>query len=856
MNIREYLTKLNPEQVQAVQHEGSPLLILAGAGSGKTSVITAKIAYLIAEKGIRPSQILAVTFTKKAASEMMERAIRLEPLASKAQIRTFHSFGSWFLRFHAAEVGISSNFTVYDDSDMVTLVSKAVPSLQKKNAAHYAHLISLAKDYCLAWDSPELAELDSDPDFPEIYRQYENRLRETGNVDFGDLIMLPVILLQENESLRAYMHSRFRVIMVDEYQDSNVAQFKLLQALAGEDTYVCVVGDDDQSIYRFRGAEVQNILTFQDHFPGTQIIKLVRNYRSVAPILSNADSVVSNNKGRLGKNLVSVRGEGGKPQLFFFANQDEESAFCSDMIREAHKKGCPYSDWAILYRTNAQSLNFETEFMHKKIPYSVVGSLKFYEREEVKDALAVISFLVNPRDELSFRRIVNKPPRGVGDVTQDKIIAKAAENRADVENLVPKLGLVEACLDLLPSLPKKARASLKEFLDTVSELSAMLGDEEPDFGSFEDDSDTTPDARVDKPGGAETAEVSDGKVDSASVAEVSDAVSMRAVKGAKATSLFAGDSPLTLADFIEEVVKKTGLLEYHEAQDEIAGTQKVANLQELYNSAAFFDCSRKGLLDFLDHIELDRAAEDNSDDTSDAVTLITLHNTKGLEFPRVIITGMETGVFPRADKTEDELEEERRLFYVGITRAKDELYFTSCASRRLYGRTDFMEVSPFLMELDAENLEVYGRQPAAFRRNFQTLHGDVGSGSGAGSGSSRSGRSGTGSGAGFGKDASRFGASGSAANSENSRFSSGSGSSARGRVLNTNAAADDDFDDELETVWRKGKRVYHDDFGYGYITNAMYSDEGMYIITVAFECGRKKSFMPAYQSASFMLCGD
>ena len=822
MNIREYLTKLNPEQVQAVQHEGSPLLILAGAGSGKTSVITAKIAYLIAEKGIRPSQILAVTFTKKAASEMMERAIRLEPLASKAQIRTFHSFGSWFLRFHAAEAGISANYTVYDDNDMVTLVSKAVPSLQKKNAAHYAHLISLAKDYCLTWDSPELAELDSDPDFPEIYRQYENRLRETGNVDFGDLIMLPVILLQENESLRAYMHSRFRVIMVDEYQDSNVAQFKLLQALAGEDTYVCVVGDDDQSIYRFRGAEVQNILTFQDHFPGTQIIKLVRNYRSIAPILSNADSVVSNNKGRLGKNLVSVRGEGGKPQLFFFANQDEESAFCSEMIREAHKKGCPYSDWAILYRTNAQSLNFETEFMHKKIPYSVVGSLKFYEREEVKDALAVISFLVNPRDELSFRRIVNKPPRGVGDVTQDKIIAKAAENRADVENLVPKLGLVEACLDLLPSLPKKARTSLKEFLDTVSELSGMLGDEEPDFGSFEDDSDIAPDASDGKLGGAETAEVSNASGGASAVGASAAALDK---------NLSAGDSPLTLADFIEEVVKKTGLLEYHEAQDEIAGTQKVANLQELYNSAALFDCSRKGLLDFLDHIELDRAAEDNSGDTSDAVTLITLHNTKGLEFPRVIITGMETGVFPRADKTEDELEEERRLFYVGITRAKDELYFTSCASRRLYGRTDFMEVSPFLMELDAENLEVYGRQPAAFKRNFQTLHGDVGA--------THSGRSG----AGFGKDASRFGA-------------SGSDSSARGHVLNTKGPSDDDFDDELETVWRKGKRVYHDDFGYGYITNAMYSDEGMYIITVAFECGRKKSFMPAYQSASLMLCGD
>ncbi|MCR4940815.1 MAG: ATP-dependent helicase [Treponemataceae bacterium] len=803
MNVHDYLSVLNPEQVQAVKHEGSPLLILAGAGSGKTSVITAKIAYLISEKGVRPSQILAVTFTKKAATEMMERACRLEPLASKAQIRTFHSFGSWFLRYHAAEAGISPNFTVYDDTDMVTLVSKAVPSLQKKNAAHYAHLISLAKDYCLTWDSPELPELEADPDFPEIYRAYENRLRETGNVDFGDLIMLPVILLQDNESLRAFMHSRFRVVMVDEYQDSNVAQFKLLQALSGDDTYVCVVGDDDQSIYRFRGAEVQNILTFQDHFPGTEIIKLVRNYRSVAPILSNADCVVSNNKDRLGKNLVSVRGEGGKPQLFFFANQDEESAFCAQMIEEAHKKGCPYSDWAILYRTNAQSLNFETEFLHKKIPYSVVGSLKFYEREEVKDALAIISFLVNPRDELSFRRIVNKPPRGIGEVSQDKIIARAAANRTDA-NLVPKLGLVEASLDVLPSLPKKAKNALKEFLDIISELDEMLGPEEA-YGSFPDESED---------GGLEESAASD-----AALAE----------KAAHKAASASKEKVLTLADFIEEAVKKTGLVEYHEAQDEIAGTQKVANLQELFNSAALYDCSRKGLLEFLDHIELDRAAEEPSEENSDAVTLITLHNTKGLEFSRVIITGMETGVFPRADKKEEDLEEERRLFYVGITRAKDELYFTSCASRRLYGRTDFMEVSPFLMELDAENLSVYGRQPAAFRRNFQTLHGNSASGTG------------------FGKNADSF---------VNSGRKSSLGSASSGRILNTNATADDDFDDTLETVWRKGKRVYHDDFGYGYITNAIYSDEGEYIITIAFECGRKKSFMPAYQASSLMLCGE
>lgn len=786
MNIQEYLSILNPEQVQAVKHEGSPLLILAGAGSGKTSVITAKIAYLISEKGVRPSQILAVTFTKKAAGEMAERACRLEPLAAKAQIRTFHSFGSWFLRYHAPEAGISSSFTVYDDDDMVTLVTKAVPSIPKKNASHYAHLISLAKDYCLKWDDPELADLDPDPEFPEIYRAYDRKLRETGNVDFGDLIMLPVLLLQENPALKAFMNSRFKVIMVDEYQDSNVAQFKLLQALAGEDTYVCVVGDDDQSIYRFRGAEVKNILTFQEHFPGTQMIKLVRNYRSVAPILSNADSVVSNNSERLGKNLISVRGEGKKPKLIFLNNQDDEAGFCSEMIRQSHKLGCPYSDWAVLYRTNAQSLNFETEFLHQKIPYSVVGSLKFYEREEIKDALALIAFMVNPRDEISFRRIVNKPPRGIGGVTQDKIIAKAAENRASAD-LLPKTGIIDACLDLLPSMSKKAKASLREFMDMIAGFKEMLGPELEDIEKYHE-----------MP--ADDEDEASGEAD------------------VQATAVSEDGKQLTLADFIEEAVKKSGILEYHEAQDEIAGTQRAANLQELSNSASLYPCSREGLLEFLDHIELDRAEE--TEETGDSVTLITLHNTKGLEFPRVIITGMEAGLFPRSDKTEDELEDERRLFYVGITRAKDELYLTCCSQRRLYGRTEFREISPFLTELDAENLEVLGRQPAAFRRNFQVVGTSKGE-------------------TGFGKDCSSF-----------------EGREGK-RLLNTNAPADEDFDDNaLDAVWRKGKRLYHDDYGYGYIMNGFWSDDGEYVITVSFECGRTKSFMPAYQASSLMLCGD
>ncbi|HNY20776.1 MAG TPA: ATP-dependent helicase, partial [Treponemataceae bacterium] len=425
MNADAWLSVLNPEQLEAVTHEGSPLLILAGAGSGKTRVITTKIAWLIRERGVEPESILAVTFTNKAAREMAERAARMEPRSERSVLRTFHSFGAWLLRRNAALAGLDSNFTIYDDDDAVTLLSKAIPTMTRQQASSVAHKISRAKDYCLGPDSPLLAEIDPDPEFAEVYGIYEKRLRETGNLDFGDLILLPVKLLREHPEVRDRLNSRFRVVMVDEYQDSNVAQFELLKAITGPDTYICVVGDDDQSIYRFRGAEVRNILTFQDSFPGTKIVRLERNYRSVAPVLAVAGQVVAHNEGRLGKTLLAERGGGKKPVLAFLGNQDEEASLCAEMIQNAHKRGVPYADWAVLYRMNAQSLGFETEFLHRKIPYRVVGSLKFYEREEIKDALAFLALVANGRDEVAFRRIVNKPARGLGEVTQDKIVDEA-----------------------------------------------------------------------------------------------------------------------------------------------------------------------------------------------------------------------------------------------------------------------------------------------------------------------------------------------------------------------------------------------------------------------------------------------
>ena len=718
MQAEEYLSVLNPSQRQAVEHDGSSLLILAGAGSGKTREITTKIAYLIQKKHVDPASILAVTFTKKAANEMKERAIHLEPKAEYAQLRTFHSWGAFFLRRYYSQAGVDKNFTVYDDDDMVTLVTKAVPSLTKKDAAMVAHKISLAKDYGLTPDSDDFSAIDADEDFAYYYDSYQRLLRETGNVDFGDLILLPYLVLKNNANIRHETHLRYRVVMVDEYQDSNVAQFLLLQQLAGvEDeagVYVCVVGDDDQSIYKFRGAEIQNILNFNKLFPGTQVVRLESNYRSTAEILACADSVVKNNSGRLGKTLHAERGKGKKPVLVFLPNQDEETSFCSTMILNAHEKGVPFSDWAILYRTNAQSLGFESQFLHDKIPYQVVGTLKFYEREEIKDSLAWLSFVANPRDQIAFRRIVNKPVRGVGPTTQDKIVDASVG-----------LSILEGCKRV--KLSKKAAEGIELFCSLNEKLSSMI----------------------------------DGK-------QADD------------------ENVMHLSDFVQEAVKDSGLEDYHKSQDEVAGTQKLANLQELVNSASLYPCTREGLLEFLDHIELDRTLENEAeeDENQDRVTLITLHNTKGLEFPRVIITGMEYGVFPRENKSAEELEEERRLCYVGITRARDELYLTSCSMRRMYGQTKFMSPSPFLNEIDKGLLKVLGDRPDSFSPG------------------------------------------------------SASGDS-----------------DPIAQKWHKGALVYHDDWGHGQIISGKFSEDGDYVVSVQFENGGTKKFLPKYQK-SLMLEGD
>jgi DNA helicase-2/ATP-dependent DNA helicase PcrA len=664
------------EQQDAVLHTGKPLLILAGAGSGKTRVITTKIAYLIREKGVDPRSILAVTFTNKAAREMSERARLIDDRASYAMLRTFHSFGAWFLRRYSAFAGLEPGFTIYDDDDMIALLSlimdKNTPKLDIK---HFAHSISRAKDYFLSPDDPGIALIDYRKEFRRVYAAYEERLVKIGNVDFGDLIKKPAEILRTQTEVARQFRDRFRVILVDEYQDANVAQFELLKELYGPDTYLCVVGDDDQSIYRFRGAEVRNILEFPERFQGTDIIRLERNYRSIAPILKIASSVVDHNQGRLGKTLIPERGDGKKPVLAFLPNQEEEVLFCARLIETsiAKDKNASYSDWAILYRINAQSLGFETELLRRNIPYRVVGSLKFYEREEVKDALALLALLVNPKDEIAFRRVVNKPTRGIGGVSVGAIADEARQTEGN---------LLAAARQTLPNLPPKARAGLESFLKALESGRETFG----------------------LPVSTRLAEEL-----TAEASEETEKKPRKQERKPKNTGLHAGEG---LSECVIALIKNTGIAEYHRVHDEISGNQRLNNLQELANAASLYPASEAGLTEFLEHIELDRSLGDkNSEQIQDAVTLITLHNTKGLEFRRVIMTGVEQGVFPRGDKKGEELEEERRLFYVGVTRAMDELYLCSAAFRRLYGRSEPMKPSLFLYEIDRDYLRIIGDPP-------------------------------------------------------------------------------------------------------------------------------------------------
>jgi len=786
-SVPDYLEPLNSEQRQAVLHTGKPLLILAGAGSGKTRVITTKIAWLIREQGMDPRSILAVTFTNKAAREMAERARQIDERSGSAMLRTFHSFGAWFLRRNGSLAGLGSNFIIYDDDDVISLLSSIMDNSSRAEAKHIAHNISRAKDYFLSPDDPELAIIDHQKMFRRIYQKYEERLMQIGNVDFGDLIKKPVEILRSQPETAQRFHDRFKVIMVDEYQDANVAQFQLLKELCGSETYVCVVGDDDQSIYRFRGAEVKNILEFPERFSGADIIRLEQNYRSTGHILKAASSVVDCNHGRLGKTLRAEKGDGLLPVLVHLPDQDTEARFCADKIETSvKKKETIWADWAILYRTNAQSAGFETLFLRKGIPYRVVGSLKFYEREEIKDALSLLAFLVNPRDEVAFRRVVNKPTRGVGAVTVDKIVETAITDNVD---------LIEAGCKL--ELSQKAKKGLNEFYKVITDAKVLLN------------SCTVTSTKCTLTGTKERYS--------------------RRIKGTQsADSQLKLKSGEGLSICIEQLLFNSGIAEYHRTQDEFSGNSKISNLQELLNAASEYSNDYEGLLKFLEDVELDRSLKEESNTQGglqNSVTLITFHNTKGLEFKRVMMTGLERGIFPREDKKDDELEEERRLFYVGATRAMDELYLTTCAERRMYGRTMKTEPSLFLREIDRsclkiENINLTGSLFAedSFSRN--------------------------------------------AREQVNKRSSYNSIARSSFNPLNLETAANTEPDHsrvvrELEkrAGWRRGERLFHEDHGYGAVIEVKDSDDGP-IVRVRFDSGQEKRFLSEIQGRAYEKIGE
>ncbi|MDR2376841.1 MAG: ATP-dependent helicase [Treponema sp.] len=787
-----YLEALNDEQREAVYHWERPLLILAGAGSGKTRVITTKIAYLIRERGLDPRSILAVTFTNKAAREMADRARLIDERAAEAMLRTFHSFGAWFLRRNGALAGLDSSFVIYDDDDMVSLLSTIEEDISKAELRLIAGSISRAKDYFFSPDSPELDRINYHPRFRKIYARYEEKLRHIGNVDFGDLIKKPVEILQENRAVSSRIQDRFRVILVDEYQDANIAQFELLKELVGPATYVCVVGDDDQSIYRFRGAEVRNILEFPDRFRGADIIRLQQNYRSTTNILHLASSVVSHNESRLGKELFSRRGEGKKPVLAFLPNQDEEAAFCADLIEKSvrpeagsrNKAPVRWSDWAILYRTNAQSLGFETEFLRRCIPYRVVGTLKFYEREEIKDALALLSFLVNSRDEIAFRRVVNKPARGLGKATVDRIV-EAASDPAAGSAADPAGDLEAAARLLLPELPPKARSGLHSFLSLIGESRALIAES----GAVSPAAQTQPQRPAESPSGPARSRPKDRQAPrTGRRAEVPE--SQEELRGSEG-----------LSTLVVKLVTDSGLANHYRIHEEPGAVPRLNNLQELANAAVEYPATMAGLLQFLENIELDRSLEDNTNKQADstAVTLITFHNTKGLEFRHVIMTGIEQGIFPRDDKKGEDLEEERRLFYVGATRAMDELYLVSCAQRRMYGHTQSTEPSIFLWEVDSAALRIIGAAPYEWRnRSAHTTRGADGA---------------------------------------------------------SNGGANSGVQEEDSRDWRRGDRLYHDDYGYGGVLRVRETEDGP-VVEVLFESGKEMRFLSRYQGSAFTRIGN
>jgi DNA helicase-2/ATP-dependent DNA helicase PcrA len=634
---------LNEPQKQGVYTVDGPVLLLAGAGSGKTRVLTHRIAYLIDEMGVNPWNILAITFTNKAAGEMRERVDNLIGMgAEQVWVATFHSTCVRILRRYIDRIGFDNSFTIYDTDDQKTVVKNIIkkldldPKMYKERSIMAA--ISAAKDELL---SPTEYEIQSSGDYKamqiaRIYREYQATLKKSNALDFDDIIVKTVELFKANEEVLHSYQERFRYIMVDEYQDTNTAQFELIRLLADKYRNLCVVGDDDQSIYKFRGANIRNILDFEKVYPEAVVIKLEQNYRSTGNILNAANAVIHNNVGRKEKKLWTDKGDGGKVHFRQFDMAYEEAEYIADDIAHSVKRGKgSYGDYAVLYRTNAQSRLLEERMIAEGIPYDVVGGVNFYARKEIKDVLAYLKTIDNGQDDVAVKRIINIPKRGIGQTTIDRVQAYADDRQISFYD-----ALKEA--DRIMTLGKAA-AKVKPFVELIQTFRSKL-------------------------------------------------------------------SYYGLRDLIDDVLEKTAYVEDLQNSDEEDAEDRIANVDELVSKVTYYEEQHEEatLSEFLAEVAL-VADIDKVGDKGEKVLLMTLHSAKGLEFPHVYLAGMEDSVFPSymtiVSDDKSDMEEERRLAYVGITRAKEELTLTCAKMRMVRGETQYNPVSRFVREIPKELLD-------------------------------------------------------------------------------------------------------------------------------------------------------
>ncbi len=648
------MSSLNLAQQQAVQTTEGPLLILAGAGSGKTTVLVNRIAYMIENCGIMPYHILAITFTNKAAKEMKTRISAKLEGGEDIWASTFHSLCVRILRRDCDRLGYERSFVIYDTQDTKTLLKECIKELNLDDKIFTPNVlygeISRAKDDML---DPKRFENMYASDFrmskiAAVYKLYQSKLAANNAMDFDDLIVNTIRLFEENEEVLSYYHNRFRYIMVDEYQDTNNAQYKLIYLLASKHRNLCVVGDDDQSIYKFRGANIKNILDFEKHFPDAQIIKLEQNYRSTKNILDAANAVIAHNRKRKGKDLWTDGEAGDEICIYHGDDERDEAGFVTKEIdRMVSELNYSFKDFAILYRTNAQSRVLEDTLLRHGLPYRVLAGLRFYDRKEIKDAIAYLRVLVNPNDTVSLKRIINEPKRGIGDTSV---------NKADVIAQRDGVGIFEV-ISNAASHPDISRAAAKfnVFVEMIRSLQARMAE-------------------------------------------------------------------LSVADLVDAVLNESGYRAALVAENSIEAKTRLENLDELLSAVQEFEKTEHetpGLAGFLEEISL-VSDIDNYDEDQPTITLMTIHAAKGLEFPVVFIVGTEEGLFPsmRSMLEDEELEEERRLCYVAITRAKTKLYITHAASRMLFGQTKYAPASRFIGEIPSELTMCFEGRRASERRRI------------------------------------------------------------------------------------------------------------------------------------------